>query len=86
MAVQGVVMSYYNEYMSLVQKKNPNEPEFQQAVQEVLESNCELRSCFSYYSLAICSFCTTLLPYISGHYCYIYSTYFSIPWQLGPVR
>jgi len=31
-------MSYYNEYMKLVQKKNPHEPEFQQAVQEVLES------------------------------------------------
>ena len=31
-------MSYYDEYMNLVQKKNPHEPEFQQAVKEVLES------------------------------------------------
>ncbi len=32
------VMSYVDEVIDLVVKKNPNEPEFHQAVKEVLES------------------------------------------------
>ena len=33
-------MSYVDEVIDLVVKKNPNEPEFHQAVKEVLESLC----------------------------------------------
>ena len=31
-------MSYSEKYMNLVRKKSPNEPEFHQAVQEVMDS------------------------------------------------